>query len=1200
MPNIQVTHDSSLNNARSESSIVVNPNNPMQIVSASKKFNNITTYDFTLATQYSDDGGHTWHDSAALGMSGFTVMTDPTMAWDDSGNVFMVGLAGNNPPTWDALGIVVYKSTDGGKSWSAPKKIHTSVNDDKQWAAGDTNPASPHHGNVYAAWDDGSPTPGLGWIAFARTKDHGATWIGAGPGTPAAGGMIVNDGSHFPEVNVGDDGTVYIVSTTGSDITLYVSTDGGGTFTQKPNPATGIHGLESGLSFIDGFPVFPGGTFRVITDPTACAFGNTVTVAWADFREGVSRIYFSRSTDGGNTWSSPSGQKLLTASISSNVHHFHPQIVTDPNGVIACTFYEFGPKPTTPKIDVIVAQSFDGGATFNHFTVTDQPWDPKLDAPLSHGGPTLTFIGDYFGFDSSATGFYPLWTDTRTGIQELFTAIVPEKHCQFIINRSTIGQDEVDARRKFAGPHAIIPDAFRVIVDGYAASQIGVTGSGSKLNVASPVVGMSINCTGNVSETGSYGPDVQRFTFKYDLDFGTDKHDPAFNFAGQTKFLTLNAAVADVSASGEIELIKQPNPFILHGDPAWLSIDLRVFVMRANDWKFGRQMGPDGTSAPEFIQHVAKDLSKGGGSAGGQSFDDPNVLSPAEDQSKLYTQPTDEHGHRVFNFALARVRYIGLTGANDVRVFFRLFQAQTTSGVYDFPPGGRYRRAANNPDGQPIPLAGIQGDEYVTLPFFALSRIDTTAKNMNRQTDSRTLGGEVVGNVQHIVAKADGSEVDTFFGCWLDINQLTPNVIPAKRDAVHPDGPYQSSSNPPLTVQQAILKSLHQCLIAEIAFDPVVIPPGKDPSNWDKLAQRNIAWADVGSATAATTFEIRPTPIGLNVGEPPDELMIDWGATPPGSEATIYLPAAQADEILDLASRMYVRHRLERVDDHTLRCGTGGITYMPVPPSGGPDYAGLLTVDPPSHLEPGEAFTVVVRQVTNAFSARPPEREQTPVAEPTSKKARSKKGEAAVVATQASDMASSGYAFSRWRRVLGAFQLTIPVKPHGSLLLREERDLAVLKWILEGTPHDSRWYPVLERYVDVIGGRVKSFGGDPLHVKPSPTGDPHGKPPDEDEDDEHEDEHHRPHGGLHHPPRGEKRVGHEGKVAGLLFDRFGDFEGFVLETAETERRYFSREREIEQLAERAWRERLRVTVFAERDEPKRVASVVIWEPPAAI
>lgn len=42
--------------------------------------------------------------------------------------------------------------------------------------------------------------------------------------------------------------------------------------------------------------------------------------------------------------------------------------------------------------------------------------------------------------------------------------------------------------------------------------------------------------------------------------------------------------------------------------------------------------------------------------------------------------------------------------------------------------------------------------------------------------------------------------------------------------------------------------TLHQCLVAEIAFDPIPIPVGKDPHNWDKLAQRNLAWSDVGSA----------------------------------------------------------------------------------------------------------------------------------------------------------------------------------------------------------------------------------------------------------------------------------------------------------------------------------------------------------------
>jgi hypothetical protein len=89
-----------------------------------------------------------------------------------------------------------------------------------------------------------------------------------------------------------------------------------------------------------------------------------------------------------------------------------------------------------------------------------------------------------------------------------------------------------------------------------------------------------------------------------------------------------------------------------------------------------------------------------------------------------------------------------------VRVFFRLFQAQTLCGVFDFPPGARYRRAASNPDGQPIPLAGIEGFEYVTIPFFAEPRIDTRQESMSQQTDDTNVPS-VGGPERRIVQPAD-------------------------------------------------------------------------------------------------------------------------------------------------------------------------------------------------------------------------------------------------------------------------------------------------------------------------------------------------------------------------------------------------------------------------------------------------------------
>jgi hypothetical protein len=71
--------------------------------------------------------------------------------------------------------------------------------------------------------------------------------------------------------------------------------------------------------------------------------------------------------------------------------------------------------------------------------------------------------------------------------------------------------------------------------------------------------------------------------------------------------------------------------------------------------------------------------------------------------------------------------------------------------------------------------------------------------------------------------------------------------------------------------------------------------------------------------------------------------------------------------------------------------------------------------------------------------------------------------------------------------------------------------------------------------------------------------------------------------------------GFTGKIDELFFDEFGDFVGFVLRTEHGEEELFSREPEIERLAERAWRDRLRITVVVEHDHVRRV---IIHRPPA--
>lgn len=427
--NVQVTFDGDPRNDRSESSLAANPTNPYNMVGSSKKFLDPAIYAFTLAAYYTFNGGGSWNEAPTLQLlSNWAGISDPAVACDNMGNAYLVALPFSPGSATDfagpPIGIAVYKSSDGGQSWSPPNLIHDSVGDDKQWAVADNSPASPFQGNVYAVWDNGSQ------LAFARTRDHGASW--AGVGTQPVGFPLAND-SFAPDTSVAADGTIFIVWVAGGSTIKFVkSIDGGDSFSA---PAIAV----SGITPVPG--QLPGGKFRVFTLPAGCTgTGGTVVFTWADFREGVSRIYYCFSNDSGVTWQGgPSGQPLLAGWLASGIgqHDFHPQLATTPDGRIACAFYEFGPKwgwwwwPWPPwgqslLIDVVISVSEDNGATFSsRQTVTNRPWDPTIDAPFAHGSPNITFIGDYFGLAASSLGFFPFWTDTRTGMQEIFVGFEP-------------------------------------------------------------------------------------------------------------------------------------------------------------------------------------------------------------------------------------------------------------------------------------------------------------------------------------------------------------------------------------------------------------------------------------------------------------------------------------------------------------------------------------------------------------------------------------------------------------------------------------------------------------------------------------------------------------------------------------------------------------------------------------------------------
>ncbi len=363
--------------------------------------------------------------------------------------------------------------------------------------------------------------------------------------------------------------------------------------------------------------------------------------------------------------------------------------------------------------------------------------------------------------------------------------------------------------------------------------------------------------------------------------------------------------------------------------------------------------------------------------------------------------------------------------------------------------------------------------------------------------------------------------------------------------------------------------------MAQIAYNQAPIPTNlaggveMSPENCDKLAQRNlqITYSDNPGPAAAhripQTFDARPSrqlaTMPGNLLDYPDELVINWGSVPEGSTANIYWPAVDADAVLALANRIYTTHSLSAADGHTVQCTVGkGVTFVPIPQGSGSNFAGLFTIDLPTTVRRGQKFNVVVRRIST----------HRPTSKPTVTNVPNPRLQSRGVAVRTESVVSKR--LTNWRYVTGTFQVTIPVVTAEVMLRPEENTLAIMKWRLGLMSPANRWYPVLERYITYIAGRIDGLGGNANQVPPSP----HGYLP------VHQPTHVPVHGGGL-TMQGDERTG---KITGLVYDHFGDFEGFYLELFSGEKRAFkSRFKVIEMLAERAWREEILVSVMVKNN-----------------
>jgi hypothetical protein len=288
------------------------------------------------------------------------------------------------------------------------------------------NPADPT--NVIGAfqqdrWSNG----GAHGLVTAASHDGGATWSETfAHFSTCAGGTAANGGdydrSSDPWVSIGPDGRAYQVSLsvnsaqTISAILASTSTDGGGTWSEPvtvQRDDSPDHFIFNDKESVTADPYTPG-TAYAVWDRSRFPSDNANPNAGHSFAF-RGDPYFSKTTDGGVTWSTPRD----IAPQNQNMFTIGNQIVVLPGGTLVdAIHFGKGSGLDAPNASFTgVMRSTDGGATWSKpIVVSTNPVandvDPDTGTPLRTGADIGGGLPD-IAVDPTSGALYVVWEDSR-------------------------------------------------------------------------------------------------------------------------------------------------------------------------------------------------------------------------------------------------------------------------------------------------------------------------------------------------------------------------------------------------------------------------------------------------------------------------------------------------------------------------------------------------------------------------------------------------------------------------------------------------------------------------------------------------------------------------------------------------------------------------------------------------------------------
>jgi hypothetical protein len=407
---VQVNVDANGNNivgdAANEPSIAVSRLDHRKIAVGWRQFDSISSNFRQAGVNVSLDGGRTWQAATVLGPGIFG--SDPVLGAAADGTMLYSSL---HTVTGFDFDTSMYRSLDDLASWEPDVY---SYGGDKQWIAVDTRQGQ-GRGHVYQAWDTYTCAQ-CGSNLFDRSVDEGATWQ---PPVPLAGGP------YWGTLAIAPDGGLWVAGTP----------DGGSSFgaayssnAHDPGatPTFSYHSFGMGGTLVYGGAVNPGGLGGQVwigIDRSGGPRNGWIYVVCSVDPPGSdpSDVMFVRSTDGGNTWSTP---VAVNDNPNDGTWQWFGTMSVAPNGRIDVIWNDTRDDPGTVLSRPYYRYSNDGGTTWSaEVQLADSSFNPLL------GWPQQNKIGDYSGMVSDRVGADAIFAATYNNEQDVYYVRIGDRDC---------------------------------------------------------------------------------------------------------------------------------------------------------------------------------------------------------------------------------------------------------------------------------------------------------------------------------------------------------------------------------------------------------------------------------------------------------------------------------------------------------------------------------------------------------------------------------------------------------------------------------------------------------------------------------------------------------------------------------------------------------------------------------------------------